>query len=272
MPSPVVLLHSSLASGGQWRTLAARLGERPYRVFAPDLIGYGTAAPWSGEGRFQLHHEARAIHALLDGFGEPAHLIGHSYGGAVALEVARRRSDLRTLTLIEPVAFHLLRDGDVEDTLALAEIRRVAQRLAQALATGDYAVACGEFVDYWSGRGTWAAMGAAKRAGAAARAAKVALDFHATLEHAARLGDLEELALPTLLMHGERTTAPARRICEHLARVLPDAREHVISGAGHMAPLTHADEVNEFIVRHLEAGPTRRITHPERSPSWIPQS
>ncbi len=271
MPSPVVLLHSSLASGAQWRALGARLDESR-RVVAPDLIGYGASAPWSGEGGFHLHHEARAIHALLDGLGEPAHLVGHSYGGAVALEVARVRRDIRTLTLIEPVAFHLLRDGDVEDVVALAGIRRVARRLSEALATGDYAVACGDFVDYWSGRGAWAAMGQAKRAAAVAHAAKVALDFHATLEHPVRLADLDEVAFPTLLIHGERTTAPARRICAHLARVLPDVRERSIAGAGHMCPVTHAADVNEFIVRHLESGADRRITHNERRPSWIPQS
>ena len=252
MSNPVLLLHSSLASGAQWRALAARLGE-DHRVVAPDLIGYGAASAWSGEGQFHLADEARAIHALLDGFREPAHLVGHSYGGAVALEVARTRSDLRSLTLIEPVAFHLLRGGDLEDTLALAEVRRVARGLTRALATGDYAGACGDFVDYWNGRGAWAALGAAKRAAATPRAAKVALDFHATLEHPVRLAELENITLPTLLMYGELSPAPTLRICAQLARVLPEVDEQAIPGAGHMCPLTHAEEVNARIGRHLES-------------------
>src|SRR5437762_2859598 len=150
MSIPVVLLHSSLASGGQWRALAAGLGER-YEVFAPDLIGYGTAAGWSGEGPFDLRDEATAIHALLDRIGRPLHLVGHSYGGAVALHVARERAHgLRSLTLIEPVAFHLLRDGDADDAAALNEITHVADGVRRALASGDHAVGCGGFVDYWS--------------------------------------------------------------------------------------------------------------------------
>src|SRR5262245_40305747 len=112
MPSlePVVLLHSSGASGAQWRTLAEQLGER-YHVVAPDLYGYGASAPWPGHGPFSLAHEAEIVHALLDRLGERVHLVGHSYGGAVALHVARLHSErLRSLALIEPVAFHLLHE------------------------------------------------------------------------------------------------------------------------------------------------------------------
>ncbi|TMH69675.1 MAG: alpha/beta fold hydrolase, partial [Betaproteobacteria bacterium] len=56
---PIVLLHCSGSSGAQWRALAAQLGEH-YRVLAPDLIGYGAAAPWSGS-EFCLAQEAAAV-------------------------------------------------------------------------------------------------------------------------------------------------------------------------------------------------------------------
>src|SRR6185503_3141479 len=60
-----------------------------------------------------LGQEAALVRALLDRYDGPAHLVGHSYGGAVALNVAHSRGAmLRSLTLIEPVAFHLLRDGN----------------------------------------------------------------------------------------------------------------------------------------------------------------
>src|SRR5688572_6699464 len=79
---PVVLLHSSASSGAQWRALAERLSSR-YRVIAPDLYGYGATAHWPGQGPFHLEREAEIVEALLARVGEPAHLVGHSYGGAV---------------------------------------------------------------------------------------------------------------------------------------------------------------------------------------------
>jgi len=85
---PVLLLHSSGSSGAQWRALIDRLSPR-FRVIAPDLYGCGRTAPWPGGGAFQLAHEAEIACALLGRIGEPAHIVGHSYGGATALHLAR---------------------------------------------------------------------------------------------------------------------------------------------------------------------------------------
>ena len=60
------------------------------------------------------------IGALMAGCG-PMHLVGHSHGAAVALEIAIQRPDLvRSLTLIEPAVYHLLHSGSASD-LALAK-------------------------------------------------------------------------------------------------------------------------------------------------------
>lgn len=255
---PVVLLHSTGASGAQWRALANRLSAR-FRVIAPDLYGYGATANWRGHGAFALADEAALVHLLLDCFDEPAHLVGHSYGGAVALHVARMRGEeLRSLTLIEPVAFHLLRGGDETDTAALHEITQIANGVKHSLACGDYIEGFGRFVDYWSGPGAWASMALAKREEMASTLSKVALDFHATINDAARTGDFERIAVPTLLMQGGCTTLPTQRICRLLARVLPGASTTTIRGAGHMSPLTHRDEVNDLIVAHLDASTVQR--------------
>ena len=241
---PVLLLHSSAGSSAQWRALAERLSSR-FRVIAPDLYGYGGSAAWPGRGAFSLAHEACIVHALLSRLNEPAHLVGHSYGGAVALHVARQRDDLlRSLTLVEPVAFHLLEER--------AEIAALAATVARALASGDYLGGFGTFVDYWNGAGSWEALPLEKREAAAARLGKVALDFHAALNEPARIEDLCAITLPTLLVLGERSPRPARRVCALLARVLPAARLATVAGAGHMSPLTHREQVNGLIASHLE--------------------
>lgn len=242
---PVLLLHSSASSGAQWRPLAERLGGR-HRVMAPDLYGYGGTGHWPGDGAFTLAQEARVVHALLGRLGGPAHLVGHSYGGAVALHVARTRPDLlRSLTVIEPVAFHLLEDQK--------EIRMVAGEVARAIACGDYDGGMRRFVDYWNGVGTWDALPRAKRSALAPRLAKVSLDFHATLSEPARLADFAPLALPTLVLQGDRSPTPTRRVCQMLAGMLPDAELSTVRGAGHLLPMTHADTVNELVAAHIGA-------------------
>ena len=119
---PVVLIHCSGSSGAQWRALAASLSDR-YHVLAPDLIGYGGSAPWASRAEFCLAQEAALIRSLIGRLQRPVHLVGHSYGGAVALHIARTRPELlRSLTLVEPSAFHLLRGGDAIDMAGLEEI------------------------------------------------------------------------------------------------------------------------------------------------------
>lgn len=250
---PVILLHASGSSGSQWRGLADRLGDR-FLTLAPDHHGHGGTAPWPGYGAFTLADEAALVTGLIDGLPGPVHLVGHSYGAAVALQVARKRPEaLRSLALIEPAAFHLLRDGNASEAAALAEVVEVARGVLRSLGNGDHHGGFGRFVDYWSGPGAWAAMPIEQRSMLAANLPNVALAFHAVGEDPSRAGDFAELAVPTLILQGSRTTAPARRICERLARTMPFATLQVIAGAGHMSPLTHGEQVNGLLAAHLEA-------------------
>jgi pimeloyl-ACP methyl ester carboxylesterase len=255
----MVVLHCSGSSGAQWRALAAKLAGR-YEVITPDLYGYGAGAPWAGRGDFSLAQEAAPIRSSLGRLGEPVHLVGHSYGGAVALHIARTRPEhVRSLALIEPSAFHLLRGGDAVDLAALAEITAVAAQATTALAGGDYLGGFGRFVDYWSGPGSWAAMPAERRVAFAPQLAKVALDFHALLDEPAELEDVQDIAVPTLLVQGGCTTLPSRCVCKRLREALPAAQFRVVQGAGHMLPVTHRDQVNSLIIDFIHQGGSRAI-------------
>ena len=253
---PVILLHSSASSSAQWRSLAGRLSDR-FRVLAPDLYGYGASGMWHGE-TFSLADEAQIVRALMQRAGGAAHLVGHSYGGAVALHYALRHSpSVLSLALIEPVAFHLLRENEAMDAMAYAEIAAMAGRVNRALVDGDLEGGMARFVDYWSGASARATVPMDKRAALARHLAKVALDFRATFEEPTRLQDFWPLFMPTLLVQGGASPLPTRRICSQLARVLPEARLAVVDGAGHMLPLTHGDHVNALIAAHLDAA--RRV-------------
>jgi pimeloyl-ACP methyl ester carboxylesterase len=271
---PVILLHSSGASSAQWQALIERLGPR-YRVIAPDLYGYGATPNWPGGGPFSLRREAGIVRALLEDCDEPVHLVGHSYGGAVALHLACEHGDLlRSLTLVEPVAFHVLRAGDADDAEALGEITAVAGGIGQALACGDYLAGMGDFVDYWCGSGTWRAFAPDKQAAMATHLAKVALDFHATFHEPGCLSGVQHIAVPTLLVQGECTPLPTRRVCRRLARSLPGVRMETIPQAGHMAPLTHRHAVNELIAFHLDGCGKQppRLEASAASKTWKPHA
>jgi pimeloyl-ACP methyl ester carboxylesterase len=246
----VVLLHSSASSGSQWHSLYGLL-ENDFEVLAPDLYGYGTSVDWPGRRPLTLADEADAVGKLLGNNDKPVHIVGHSYGGAVALKLALApHIRLQSLTLIEPVAFYLL-PRDTEGTKLYNAVRRIGDLVRQCVACGDYWGAMGQFIDYWNGNGTWESLSEDKRAALAARAPKVVLDFHATTAEDTPLSAYGHIAAPALILRGQYTPAPTQRIAELLSHVIRESHLQTVPGAGHMAPLTHPELVNAAIRRHL---------------------
>jgi pimeloyl-ACP methyl ester carboxylesterase len=82
----LVLLHGLAGCSAGWAGLADRLGDR-YRLIAPDLLGHGqTAKP---RGDYSVGAYATGVRDLLDVLGvERATLVGHSFGGGVAMQLA----------------------------------------------------------------------------------------------------------------------------------------------------------------------------------------
>ena len=249
---PVVLLHASVGSSAQWAGLGETL-QRDFLVLAPDLHGYGDSQDWPGARAMGLADEAEIVETLARTCPGPVHLVGHSYGGAVALKAAARgRIDLLSLTLIEPVAFHVLSNDDPLGGVFLSQVRDVAEYVQAALSMGDRNAAMHCFVDYWNGFGAWEGLSPQQRRRIMAVAPKVPLDFWAATSEPASLTRYLTLDVPTLLMCGTESPAPVRRIVSLLDVAIPEVQLSMIPGAGHMLPMTHAKEVNRDIAAHLQ--------------------
>ena len=91
----IVLVHGIPGSSSIWRGVEERL-EPDFRVMAPDLLGFGTSPdPEPGPDGLWADAQARALAARLDDEGiERATLVGHDYGGPVALALAALRPEL----------------------------------------------------------------------------------------------------------------------------------------------------------------------------------
>jgi pimeloyl-ACP methyl ester carboxylesterase len=244
--TPVLLLHGSASSGAMWTPVINVLKSR-FRVLAPDLIGYGRADAWPPELEFGLEDEVRLIEPLVG--NEPAHVVAHSYGAVVALQLARSgRVALRSLTLIEPVEFHVLRAAD--DREAWSEVHGFGERYLARIAAGDTETALREFVDYWSGAGAWDAMDEPGRAQMRRAAAKLVLDFRATFADPGP-DPWSHIRLPVRLLTGDKSPLAIRRIAAILARRLPSASLQVVAGADHFLPTTHHELLGSFLLEKV---------------------
>ncbi len=247
----VIALHCSGATGKEWQALGDALGD-DFALATPEQYGTPATGPWPGEHRFALADEAAAVLGLIDAAGSPIHLVGHSYGGGLALSVAAARPErVASVALYEPSAFHLLGQLGPEGGAALAEITALARGCAEAVASGDQRGGVRRFVDYWNGPGAFDALRPDLQRALTRWAPKAPLDFQALLEERRPLSAYRALAMPALLLRGEAAPRPTRLIAERLAETLPDARLTVLAGAGHMGPLTHAVGVAGLIAAHI---------------------
>ena len=173
-------IHCSASSARQWKALAEQLPD--FHPVPLDLWGHGNQGRWHGVGPLSLAEEAMAIHAACPD-GPPFHLVGHSYGGGVALKFALNRPErLRSLTLIEPSSFHVLKDAQGTDAHLLDEIRAVAEAVNRGVICGDYFSGMQTFIDYWGGAGSWESLPADKKAQFKQLAVYVAHHFWSLIE------------------------------------------------------------------------------------------
>jgi pimeloyl-ACP methyl ester carboxylesterase len=248
---PCALLgHCSSASHKEWLPLIEELKD-DWRVLAPDFIGYGQSGPWPVDKPFATEADVNVLLALAKKTKSPIHLVGHSYGAALALEAARTLGDrVKSLTLVEPVSFHLLR---IEGRPEWKDVEKLAVSVLDPVAKGEDRKAAAAFMRYWLGSWRWWLSPERFKNAIAATIPKVALEFAIAIDAPSTLADYAEIKAPTRLIVGSKTPPPTRAVIDLLAGALPNASVETLKGAGHMSPFTHPIELNRLILDHLAA-------------------
>jgi pimeloyl-ACP methyl ester carboxylesterase len=235
-PPANLLLHCTLARSEALLPLAQTL---PGGSVLMDLLGHGKSADWDGQGDYQSANAAAALD-LCEG---PMHVIGHSFGATVALRMALDHPEaVARLTLIEPVYFALATD-------AAAQADHVARftPIYAAYNAGDLEEAARLFHGDWGG-GAWDAMPDHTRAGFARRMPLIMAgtpSIQNDIHNAA--GRLSQLRMPITLIRGEFSAPIIPAIHAGICAAVPQARDHVVPGAGHMVPMSHVAQVAQII-------------------------
>jgi pimeloyl-ACP methyl ester carboxylesterase len=249
--STVVALHCSLGSGRQWNKLADGLG-RGHRLIAPDISGYGTNT-CALDLPLTLAEEVRCLSGHLNDTDGPIHLVGHSYGGAIAFKIATDSSfadRVRSLTLIEPVLPTLLLETDSDRRLH-ARFAQLARDVSEDLWNGSVLEAIDQFIEFWNGSGPQDPVPASTRLRMIERADKLAFDFTAALAEENVTIAAASLRIPTLLFSGGTSPYFTQRIVRRLAAIVEGAEARHLPDAGHMLALSHAATINPGIVKHI---------------------
>ena len=245
--APIFALHGTASTSSQWLKLREACHE--HREFiSPELPGYGTALEGSGPG---LDSRLTPLLPVFLAMHTPVHLVGHSFGGALALRLAEIHPDrVLSVSIYEPTSLGVFQDISRSDDRSLL---RKMQELGSHMACAQPRDAMARFIDFWMGPGNWDALGVRAQDHLAQYATIAARDFqdglHEAVEACARL----PFAGPVLLLYGDRTIDVTRRVCQSLAASLPCAALECLADSGHMGPIQNADRVNSAILAHIEA-------------------
>lgn len=237
---PVVVVHGTTASHAAWSRVATLL-QPAFTVYTFDRRGRGA----SGDGPdYALQREVEDVLAVLNVVGAPAHLLGHSFGGMVALEAApaaREARALASLVLYEPITAG-------EPTPA-----EVIERLEAAVDAGEREQALTTFLRERTGMTAHDVELVRASALWSARVEAAPTIPRELRAHAGYRPDWERLAgldVPTLLLLGSdsgRYAASARAVAE----ALPDVTVRTLEGQGHAAHLTGPRRLVEAVTSFL---------------------
>ena len=242
--SAVVLLHGHTLDRRVWDPLMPQLLGAGVRVLRPDLRGHGRSSrPESG---YHFSHHASDVATLLDAVGaDSATVIGFSFGGGVALEMALTHGPrVAALGLMAPV----MPDRPFEPAF-MESLREVALTIRTAGVAEAMA-------------GPWAQnplfAHSFTKEGIREKVATIVKDFPGAeflatqrdrVEREWKLPDrLGEIAVPTRVMVGEKEMLGFRAFADEAAAGIPDARLEVVPDCGHLLPLEAPNAVVEMII------------------------
>ena len=244
----LVLAPGSCSTGAAWRAIVSRWGER-FRCVTTSLLGYGRTAERRGPEDCDISLEAEALEQVVERAGCPVHLVGHSFGGAVALAVAlRRRVPVLSLTLIEVPAATLLPPlGELEHYRAF---RRMTDEYFGAFHAGDRS-AIRSMIDFYGGPGTFDAWPERVRRHAIETTPVNLLDWSTLFGFDLHPALLSGIEMPALVLWGSASHPAVQRANHLLSQCLPRGSAAVIAGAAHFMIATHAEEVATVVARHV---------------------
>lgn len=255
---PVLMVHAATNHGGQWEQVRGAMdvaGDVAYRYLLPDLFNSGKTAPWppgpSGHA-LTFDEEADIILDLLDAAGVAVHLVGHSYGGAVALRAAVRKAPgIKSLCLIEPGGCPLLAAAGLQSEYA--EYVAVMEAFLNAVDKGDLPGAWRGFLNYYRGHPhAWDSLDQETQAKIMAKSQTQRQVYRAQMSNPTSLAELRALQVETMIITGGATTAPEAGVCRVLHEYMPHARLRTIPGAGHPMPTTHPGAIAAVLRGHID--------------------
>ncbi|WP_296431906.1 alpha/beta hydrolase [Yoonia sp.] len=246
----VILVHSSVAGAKQWRSLMDALAG-DFHVIAINLFGYGKTRAWDDGNLQRLEDQARLIEPFLPTAGNQISIVGHSFGGSVAMKAAALFKDqMNRLVLIEPNPFYLLsKYGRMEAYEEAVSLRDLIKTNGRA---GTWEIAAERFADYWTGAGSWNAMPEDRKTKFSHALKPNFHEWDAVMNEQTSLSEWErDLPKGTTVLSSADTVKSIAEIVALMKENVPGWNFERIKKGGHMAIMTKPEQLNPMVIDAL---------------------
>lgn len=249
----LLLLPGSFGTGSGWKAVTDRLA-RHYRIVTTSLLGYGATAERRPLGNATMRQQTEVIDRILERIGEPAHVVGHSFGGLTALAHAIEGTiKPASLILVEANPPGLLKTSGEADLYAM--FGAMTQDYFAEFEAGR-SDAARHVIDFYGGEGTFAAFPAKVRDYVMKTTPANIRDWSSGTPFEPPLSAYHQIVVPTLVVRGGESHPAMMRIAEILAKTIPHGRLETVPGGGHFLPATHPAELARLLDVHTETAVT----------------
>jgi pimeloyl-ACP methyl ester carboxylesterase len=250
--TPVILIHGLAASLHDWDDLIPELAANGFSAYAPDLLGHGDSPRLEARAYqmdWVLEHFLNWMKSLR--LTEPAILIGHSLGGHVALEYARRVSAwTRGLLLVNPF-------------YSTSQLPLLVRKTYSRPHLSEYLL--GKVPETWfrffvnvSSAAVGHSIGALRSLPERIREQTI-LDYKRTAPGVYHIPsaiadmseELHQVSAPTLVVWGDKDKTLAPSSFTRLVNAIPRARAEILP-AGHVPHQSHAETFNQIALKFLK--------------------
>lgn len=245
----LLFLPGSFGTGAGWKGVLGYLGDG-YRAVTTSLLGYGATPEIRPDGNAIMSQQVGLIDRIIDRIGAAPHVVGHSYGGLVALVHAltgRRRP--ASLLLVEANPLGILRSvGDLEHYRMFTAMTDL---YFSDFARGN-TEAARHVIDFYGGPGAFDAMPPKVRSYIVATTAVNVRDWSSGTPFEPSEEALQSIDIPTMVVRGGSSHPAMSRIAELLHASIPGAQLVTTGGGSHFLPSSHPSEIAALIRRQVD--------------------
>lgn len=245
----IVFVPGSCSTGAAWRPVIAAFNSQ-FRCVTTSLLGYGGTVERRTAHDPSISHETDALKSVIRRAGGRVHLVGHSFGGLVALAVALLNEvPLASLAIVETPATQLLRERQEDQHY------RTFRQMTEAYFAdfeGGNVEAIAAMIDFYGGAGTFASWPPRVRAYAIETTPVNILDWASGYGFPLSAALLATIKIPLLVVRGGASPPAVQRANALLSECASGAALATIDGATHFMIATHANEVAHLIAQHVQ--------------------